>query len=276
MSGEEEWIPSRSQNRVKKRELEPAELSIGTICTSHKLGTLAGAGHFTEGGGSRGNTSTGPLLKICSSSWPELELWRGFAIVWANTEELPMSSGITQVQWKCVHCHQSATLPWHASTHNGYILDLSLEFFWRISAKMANTWWAWDIASLKKDILVSLAIFFCRSYIGVWSWILVPGCPDPDTNSPNVTVNITRDMTPTQPRHQDTHLIFKPRKTNHHNDILPSRTHTQTNWTTQWKSFLLHINIFFITTLCMFNSYNKIENETFNLFSFDKNITLDD
>ena len=67
MSGDEECILSRNQKRVKKRALELAELGIGTICTSHKLGTLAGAGHFTEGGG-RGNTSTGPLLKICSSS----------------------------------------------------------------------------------------------------------------------------------------------------------------------------------------------------------------
>lgn len=33
ISGEEECILSRNQTRVKKRELELAELSIGTICT---------------------------------------------------------------------------------------------------------------------------------------------------------------------------------------------------------------------------------------------------
>ena len=51
MSGEEEWIMARSQNRVKKGEVEPAEIGIGTICTSRKLGNLLGAGHFTEARG---------------------------------------------------------------------------------------------------------------------------------------------------------------------------------------------------------------------------------
>ena len=35
MSGEEEWTMSSSQ-----KEVRPAEPSIGTICTSHKLGNL--------------------------------------------------------------------------------------------------------------------------------------------------------------------------------------------------------------------------------------------
>ena len=55
MSGEEEGIRSSSQNRDKRRAAEQAaEISIGTICTSHKPGNLLGAGHYTGTG--RGGT----------------------------------------------------------------------------------------------------------------------------------------------------------------------------------------------------------------------------
>ena len=140
------------------------------------------------------------------------------------------------------------TLPCHNSTRrdNGYILDLSLESFSKNICKNGNYMMS-TFKTFKKGYFSFASGLLCQSYTGSWSWILVPGCPEPDTNSPNVTVNITRDMTPTRSRHQDTHLIFKPRKTNHHNDILPSRTHPQTNWTTHWISFLNRMNIFLIT-----------------------------
>ena len=67
MSGEDESIRSSSQNRDKKRAVEPAGLSIGTICTSHKPGKLLGAGNFTGGTHQPGHCSG--FVAALDQSW---------------------------------------------------------------------------------------------------------------------------------------------------------------------------------------------------------------